>query len=50
MRRTLDVALVSGLVNGELLELEGVDNVVDLGGAVLEVLAGLLGGSVGTSV
>jgi hypothetical protein len=49
-KRTLDVGLVAVLVHGHLGELEGVDDVVDLGNTVLNTLLSLLGGSVGTSV
>jgi hypothetical protein len=46
----LEVAQVGFLVERSRLETERVDNVVDLLGAFLEGLLGLLGGSVGTDV
>lgn len=47
---TLKVGKEGLLVELGALETERVDNVVDLDGTVLELLLGLLGGGVGTSV
>lgn len=49
-KRTLKVGKVRLLVEGGGLEAESVDNVVDLNGTILDLLGGLLSGSVGTSV
>lgn len=48
--RTLEVAEVALLVERGRGETEGVNNVVDLDGRVLNSLISLLGGSVGTNV
>ena len=47
---TLEVGEVALLVERGLLETERADDVVDLDDLVLEILSGLLGGSVGTDV
>lgn len=47
---TLEIRQVGGLVEAGRLETEGVDDVVDLLGGVLETLVSLLGRGVGTSV
>lgn len=47
---TLEVGEVALLVERGLLETERADDVVDLDDLVLEILGGLLGGSVGTNV
>lgn len=48
--RTLNVALVVGLAEGDRLELEAVGDVVDLLHTVLDIIAALLLGCVGARV
>ena len=47
---TLEVGEVALLVERGALETERVDDIVDLGDLVIEILSSLLGGSVGTDV
>lgn len=49
-KHTLEVGEVALLVELGALETEGVDNVVDLDGSILELLLLLLSGGVGTNV
>ena len=48
--RTLEVGHICLLVELGRLKTEGVDDVVDLDGLVLDTLISLLGGGVGTNV